>query len=149
MPLFHPSLDVSLGTIASFKIRDGASPLTGQGLHGFVQSGPAPCDTAVSCSLLRTRVFDATGTKEIGMGYGEYIRGSLAPPDGTVDTNHAFGHAATPGWHCFYMHLLRTSPALDIQACRSSAAAGSALQRCVCKSSAVHSMCLCVIMSGL
>ena len=127
--------------IGALQIFDGVSGMCPQGNNGYVRSGPNIHDTAYSCSFLRTTVIERISAKNIGFGYGEFVKGTFPPnnssksccnsnlhppllklaaakfPNHSVPTLQSNPNLA--GWHCFYFHMNINEQKVDVQACRS------------------------------
>jgi hypothetical protein len=121
--------------IGEYTIQDGRG-LYPQGARndGFVKSGPNLCDTAYSCSYLRTIIKQKNN--KIGIGYGEFVKGTFPPKKSqnlccthrkaniiksllinkNTDTNKNILN-----WHCFYLHFNEgLYKNIDVQACRTT-----------------------------
>ena len=139
------------GAPLRFEIADdrGMSP---QGNDGYVKSGFGACDTAYSCSFLRTtlRQVDAAtpAAAARGVGYGEWVHGTMPPQNASVllapkqnalalAPSNAPRNAPTPppnattstGWHCFYLHLTTANGTADLDMCHSHNPAMAQFQR--------------------
>jgi len=139
------------GAPLRFEIADdrGMSP---QGNDGYVKSGFGACDTAYSCSFLRTtlrQVDAATPDAAVrGVGYGEWVHGTMPPQNASVllapkqnalalAPSNAPRNAPTPppnattstGWHCFYLHLTTANGTADLDMCHSHNPAMAQFQR--------------------
>ena len=102
------SLVVNLPDIGKLTILDGRGLYPqGKKSFGYVKSGPGICDTAYSCSYIRTKIFSMN--KQIGIGYGEFVKGTFMKNNKNLIN-----------WHCFYFHFeISFNEKYDIQACRS------------------------------
>ena len=93
-----PNVTYIRGSNYSLTIKDGLG-IYPQGTNGFVYNGEWPCQTSYSYSLPKVEyVFNYNNTDYSGIGYGEYISGSLMQYPKEYS-----------GWHCHYIHITNYS----------------------------------------